>query len=97
MKELKGDLGGPTPGGNDADKPRHYKDAEGPSFQVNQVQKYLKGADYPMDGKALSELARKNGADPELVEAHSALPELNGPNRVQSELKDHLGGKPGDA
>ncbi len=97
MKELKGNLGGPTPGGNDADKPREYKDVEGPAWQVNEVQKYLKGADYPMDGKALSNLAKKNGAEAELVEALSELPEVNGPNRVQHELKAHLGGKPGDA
>ena len=61
------------------------------------MQKALKGADYPMDGKQLSELAQKNGAEPELVEALSGLPEVSGPNRVMSELKDHLGGKPDDA
>jgi hypothetical protein len=97
MKELKGELGGPTPGGNKADQPTQYKEVEGPAWQVNEVQKYLKGADYPMDGKALSALAKKNGAEPELVEALAGLPEVNGPNRVQSELKAHLGGKPGDA
>jgi ribosomal protein L20 len=97
MKELKGELGGPTPGGNDKDKPREYKDVEGPAWQVNEVQKYLKGADYPMDGKALSDLAKKNGAEQELVDALRELPEVNGPNKVQSELKAHLGGKPGDA
>ena len=97
MKELKGDLGGPTPGGDDKDKPREYKQVEGPAWQVNEVQKYLKGADYPMDGPALSDLAKKNGAEQELVDALRELPEVNGPNRVQSELKAHLGGKPGDA
>ncbi len=97
MKELKGDLGGPTPGGNKADQPRDYKDVEGPAWQVNEVQKYLKGADYPMRGPELADLAKKNGAEPELVEALSGLPEINGPNRVMSELKAHLGGRPGDA
>jgi len=97
MKELKGDLGGPTPGGNDADRPRDYKDVEGPAWQVNEVQKYLKGADYPMSGEQLAELAKKNGAEPELVEALAGLPEVSGPNRVQAELKDHLGGRPDDA
>ncbi len=96
MKELKGELGGPTPGPNTSEE-KHYKDVQGPAWQVNEVQKYLKGADYPMDGKQLSDLAKKNGAEPELVEALSGLPEINGPNRVMSELKDHLGGKPGDA
>jgi hypothetical protein len=50
-----------------------------------------------MDGKALSDLAKKNGAEQELVDALRELPEVNGPNKVQSELKAHLGGKPGDA
>jgi hypothetical protein len=96
MKELKGDLGGPTPGGNKADQ-KTYKDVEGPAWQVNEVQKYLKGADYPMDGPALSDLAKRNGAEQELVDALRELPEINGPNRVMQELKAHLGGKPGDA
>ena len=96
MKELKGDLGGPTPGPNKSDE-KQYKQVEGPAWQVNEVQKYLKGADYPMDGPALSDLAKKNGAEQELVDALRELPEVNGPNRVQSELKAHLGGKPGDA
>ncbi len=96
MKELKGDLGGPTPGGNKADQ-KTYKQVEGPAWQVNEVQKYLKGADYPMDGPALSDLAKGNGAEQELVDALRELPEINGPNRVMQELKSHLGGKPGDA
>ena len=93
MKELKGDLGGPTPGGNTSNE-REYKDVEGPAFQVNQVQKYLKGADYPMTGEQLSDLAKKNGGPDELVDALRGLPEINGPNRVMAELKDHLGGRP---
>jgi predicted HD phosphohydrolase len=68
MKQLKGELGGSTPGGNDAEQ-RQYKNVEGPAFQVNEVQKYLKGADYPMDGKALAALAEKNGAGDDLVGA----------------------------
>ena len=96
MKELKGDLGGPTPGGNKSDQ-REYKDVEGPSFQVNEVQKYLKGADYPMDGKALAALAEKNGAGDDLVGALKGLREVDGPNGVMKELKDHLGGRPADA
>ena len=96
MKELKGDLGGRTPGPHKSEE-KDYKDVEGPAWQVNEVQKYLKGADYPMTGPQLAELAERNGAERELVEALSGLPEVNGPNRVQAELKDHLGGKPGDA
>jgi len=93
MKELKGALGGPTPGGNKGDR-EHYKKVEGPAFQVNEVQKYLKGADYPADGTALAELARKNGAGDDLVDALKGLPEVSGPSGVMKELKDHLGGKP---
>jgi hypothetical protein len=96
MKELKGELGGPTPGG-DSKVEKHYKDVEGPAFQVNEVQKYLKGADYPMDGKALAQLAKKNGAGDDLVGALEGLREVEGPNGVMKELKSHLGGKPGDA
>lgn len=96
MHQLKGRLGGPTPGGNSREE-RHYKDVEHPSFQVTEVQRHLKGADYPMDGKALAELARRNGAGDDLVDALSGLPKVDGPNAVMHELKSHLGGKPGDA
>jgi Protein of unknown function (DUF2795) len=62
------------------------------SFQVTEVQKALKGADYPMDGAALSELAESNGADSDLVEALRGLREVDGPNTVMQELKGSLGG-----
>lgn len=61
-------------------------------FQVTEVQKALKGADYPMDGPALADLARSNGADSELVDALSGLREVDGPNTVMHELKGDLGG-----
>jgi Protein of unknown function (DUF2795) len=67
------------------------------AFQLTEVQKALKGADYPMDGKALAELAKKNGAGDDLVEVLKGLREVDGPNGVMKELKSHLGGKPGDA
>jgi hypothetical protein len=95
MKQLKGELGGSTPGGNKSAE-KTYKDVKGPAFQVNEVQKYLKGADYPMDGKALADLAKKNGADDDLVGALRGLREVDGPNAVMKELKEHLGGRPGD-
>ncbi len=91
MKELKGELGGTTPGG---DPEPQYKDVEGPNFQVNEVQKHLKGADYPMDGQQLAELAKSNGARDELVEALKQVGKVDGPNGVMKELKDHLGGRP---
>ena len=90
MKQLKGDLGGSTPGGNKADE-KTYKNVEGPAFQVNEVQKYLKGADYPMDGKALADLAKKNGAGNDLVGALKGLRKVDGPNGVMKELKGSLG------
>lgn len=62
------------------------------AFQVTEVQKALKGADYPMDGEALSALAQKNGADDELVGALRGLREVDGPNTVMQELKGQLGG-----
>jgi hypothetical protein len=65
------------------------------AFQVTEVQKALKGADYPMDGPALAELAKKNGADADLVDALKGLREVEGPNGVMKELKGHLGGKTG--
>ena len=62
------------------------------AFQVTEVQKALKGADYPMDGAALSKLAEKNGADDDLVDALKGLREVDGPNTVMQELKGSLGG-----
>ena len=62
------------------------------SFQVTEVQKALKGADYPMDGGQLAELAESNGADSELVEALKPLRQVDGPNTVMQELKGQLGG-----
>jgi hypothetical protein len=94
MKQLKGELGGATPGGKKSAE-REYKSVEGPSFQANEVQKYLKGADYPMDGKALAALAEKNGAGDDLVGVLKDLGEVDGPNGVMKQLKEHLGGRPG--
>lgn len=85
-------LGGPTPGGRTQ---RETKDIQGPAFQVTEVQKALKGAEYPMDGRAMAELAQSNGADAELVDALRGLREVEGPNGVMKELKSHLGGPTG--
>ncbi|MFL6129906.1 MAG: DUF2795 domain-containing protein [Mycobacteriales bacterium] len=65
------------------------------AFQVTEVQKALKGADYPMDGGQLAELARSNGAEDELVEALRGVGKVDGPNTVMKELKAHLGGPTG--
>jgi hypothetical protein len=93
MQELKGDLGGRTPGPHKSEE-THYKDVEGPNFQVNEVQKYLKGADYPMNGEQLSGLAQSNGARQELVDALKEVGEVEGPNGVMKQLSARLGGPP---
>jgi hypothetical protein len=59
------------------------------------VQKYLKGADYPMDGKELAELAKRNGGPDDLVRTLRNIGTVDGPNAVMKQLKEHLGGKPG--
>ncbi|OZM81525.1 hypothetical protein [Pseudonocardia sp. MH-G8] len=63
------------------------------AFQVTEVQHVLKGAGYPMDGKALATLAKKNGAGGDLV-GGKGVGTANGPNEVMKQLKDHLGGRP---
>jgi len=95
MKQLKGDLGGRTPGPHKSEE-YDYKDVDGPAFQVNEVQKYLEGADYPMNGEQLADLAERNGADQELVDTLRGVGEVNGPNTVMQQLKEHLGGRPGE-
>jgi hypothetical protein len=64
------------------------------AIQVTEVQKALKGVDYPASGKELSSYAEQNGADQEVVEALSKLgdQEFEGPNGVMKGLKGDLGG-----
>jgi hypothetical protein len=68
----------------------------GMAFQVTEVQKALKGANYPMDGDQLADLAQRNGADDELVAALRGMREVEGPNGVMKNLKGNLGGSTGD-
>lgn len=63
------------------------------AFPVTEVQKALKGADYPMDGADLSALAKRNGAGDDLVGALQGLRQVDGPNTVMRELKGQLGGE----
>jgi hypothetical protein len=66
-------------------------------WQVTEVQSVLKGADYPANGDQLAELAERNGADQELVQALRGIDrEVGGPNGVMKELKGSLGGPTGD-
>ena len=61
------------------------------AFQVTDVQKALKGADYPMDGGQLAELAESNGAAKDLVDALRDVRQVDGPNTVMQELSGRLG------
>jgi hypothetical protein len=64
------------------------------NFQVTEVQKALKGFDYPGSPDDLAQHAESNGADKELVSTLKDMKKSNfdGPNAVMSELKGHLGG-----
>jgi hypothetical protein len=64
------------------------------SFQVTEVQKALKGFDYPGSQEDLARHAESNGADSELVQALRGLDKDNfdGPNAVMSAMKGQLGG-----
>lgn len=63
------------------------------SFQVTDVQKALKGANYPATSDELAELAGSNGADDGLVEAlRGAGGRFEAPTEVMERLKGGLGG-----
>jgi|tagenome__1003787_1003787.scaffolds.fasta_scaffold18718308_1 hypothetical protein len=64
------------------------------TFQVTEVQKALKGFDYPGSAEDLARHAESNGADRELVKALRGLKKdkFDGPNAVMSEMKGQLGG-----
>jgi hypothetical protein len=67
------------------------------NFQVTEVQRHLKGADYPADGDELASLAESNGADSELVEALRGIDtEVDGPDQVMKHLAGQLGGSSDD-
>ncbi|HZD70544.1 MAG TPA: DUF2795 domain-containing protein [Actinomycetes bacterium] len=67
------------------------------AFQVTEVQKALKGADYPASPDELASRAEDNRAEPELVEALRGMGKqsFEGPNAVMQELKGQLGGSAG--
>src|SRR3954452_24142924 len=89
MKHLSGELGGPT--GNAQDRsPR--TDVERPAFQVDDVQRYLKGAEYPTTDDELARLAKGNGAPDELAELLRHVGKVSGPTAVMERLEPHLGG-----
>ncbi|MCW2552943.1 MAG: hypothetical protein JWR78_2724 [Mycobacterium sp.] len=65
-------------------------------YQVTEVQRYLKGFDYPGSPQDLAEHARRNGADDDLVSALQSLDKdsFDGPSAVMQALgaEDALGG-----
>ena len=71
----------------------------GMGFQVTEVQKSLKGFDYPGGPEDLAKHAESNGADRDLVEALRGLDkdQFDGPNAVMHALgqDDELGGPTG--
>jgi uncharacterized protein DUF2795 len=62
------------------------------AWQVTDVQKALKGANYPASGDQLADLARSNGADDDLAQELSSIGEVSGPDQVMKELSGKLGG-----
>jgi hypothetical protein len=58
-------------------------------FNPVEVQKHLKGADYPASGEGLASLAESNNAPDELVEELRSLgnEEFSGPDKVMAALK----------
>lgn len=68
-------------------------------FQVTEVQRFLKGFDYPGTPEDLAAHAEGNGAGHDLVKAIQELPKdsFDGPNAVMHALgeEDALGGSTG--
>jgi hypothetical protein len=64
------------------------------AFQITEVQKALKGVDYPASKEELADHAERNGGEPELVDALRYLGKssFDGPNAVMKELKGSLTG-----
>jgi hypothetical protein len=70
------------------------------TFQVTEVQRYLKGFDYPGSAEQLAEHAKNNGADDDLVQTLKGLDkdEFDGPSAVMQALgaENVLGGSDTD-
>jgi hypothetical protein len=64
------------------------------AFQITEVQKALKGIDYPASKAQLADHAAGNGADRDLVDALRNMNKrsFDGPNAVMKELKGSLTG-----
>jgi hypothetical protein len=59
-------------------------------WQITDVQKALKGAEYPASGEELARVAEDNGGDSELVEKLRGIDEASGPDDVMREFKGQL-------
>jgi len=62
-------------------------------WQITDVQKALKGADYPASGEELARLAEDNGADSGLAEKLRGIDEASGPDDVMREFKGEVTGR----
>jgi Protein of unknown function (DUF2795) len=64
------------------------------AIQITDVQKALKGVDYPASRDELASHAENNGADREIVEALRGMGKssFDGPNAVMKELKGSVTG-----
>jgi hypothetical protein len=64
------------------------------AFNVTEVQKALRGADYPASKEELADLAESNGADQELIDAIRDLDreDFDGPDDVQEAFRGQLTG-----
>ena len=62
-------------------------------WQITDVQKALKGSDYPASGDELARLAEDNGADSELAEKLRDIDEASGPDDVMREFKGEVTGR----
>lgn len=51
-----------------------------------ELQKHLKGVDYPADGAALAAVAEDNGAPAEIVDRLREVGEVSGPDQVMKAL-----------
>ena len=74
--------------------PSNINQGEAMALQVTEVQKALKGVDYPATKDELASHAEGNGADRELVDALRSMNKdsFDGPNAVMKELKGSLTG-----
>jgi len=62
-------------------------------FEITEVQKALRNADYPATGADLADTARANGADGGLVDALEGIDgEMSGPDDVMHAFKGMLTG-----